>query len=180
MHCRAGLYVRSMPTVWACQMITHCSPGTSRTNAIRARLSVRFFSSRGPRGEPSCPGPQAFAIRNWRPVQRLSDEATEPARGLLGREGVLRFSSCCVIGFLRGQPINLGTPPYTSTCPVETNSPPEKQVLHVSSALNHYRLLDHAGKDQLAVASPDSPCRAWPGSVTLPLCRTRNQVVPLR
>jgi hypothetical protein len=54
--------------------------------------------------------------------------ATSPAKGTERLTGYYAARDSCVsavvivIGFLRGQPINLGTPPGTSTCPVETSA----------------------------------------------------------
>src|SRR5688572_3469987 len=106
------------------------SPATAPTSSVRGRLSARKFSEHGRRIELGCPGPRVPAILTWRPNRNLSGEGY--GAGLVTKlrsQGELRFSSCCVIGFLRGQPINLGTPPGTSHCPVETRSPPDNAAV---------------------------------------------------
>ena len=46
---------------------------------------------------------------------------------LLGCQSKLRFSSCCVICFLRGRQINHDTQPCARPYPIETRSPPKTE-----------------------------------------------------
>ena len=108
-----SFYVRSESMLAAYPRAAARSPWASPIRRMDPRLSVRFLAKAATEAN-RLPGPLAFAIRNWRRNKCALRRRTPIRLRVIKPRGRTAFQQLIVTGFLRGQPINLGTPLHSS------------------------------------------------------------------